>query len=166
MANYKSLAGPSYPRCHRRVPRGCLRGTSGPRLRGIIKVPRECLRRLIDTPGTFFFGSSGLRAGDTAQGQSHGHPHFQGHSLAHSPGRFGPKGLRGLHNLHRTTPLCRILFPRFQGCRATLLKMGLSHLLRDREYFASKSASFSGALQRLRMRVAASLARVRATLDH
>ena len=107
-ACYRSLSGPSGQKCPRSVPdsvpenggcprqcpTGCPGGLSGPGLRSVQKVSRECPRSVrdtfltrrdtrdtfLDTPGVR--GPTGPRASDT--------PHFRGHSGDTS----GPKGPR------------------------------------------------------------------------
>ena len=102
-ACYRSLSGPSGPKCPRSVPEsvpenggcprecptGCPRGPSGPGLRSVQKVSRECPGTLsghfLDTPGTL----SGHPVG-----HSLGHPPFSGTLSGTLRGHFGPEGTR------------------------------------------------------------------------
>ena len=108
---YKSLSGPSGPKCPRGCPRkrgcprecptGCPRGPLGPLGPG---VSNKCPRSVKKVSGTLrghsrdtFWtlrspGPKGPR-GDPV-GHSLGHPRFRGHPRGHSRDTLGPKGPR------------------------------------------------------------------------
>ena len=113
---YRSLSGPSGPKCPRSVPEsvpenggcprecptGCPRGPSGPGLRSVQKVSRECPRSVRDTfltlrghsRDTFWTlrspGPEGPRGHPV--GHSLGHPPFSGTLSGTLRGHFGPEG--------------------------------------------------------------------------
>ena len=114
-ACYRSLPGPSGPKCPRSVPEsvpenggcprecptGCPRDPLGPGLRSVQKVSRECPQSVRtpfwhsgDTLGTLF-GDSGARGpkgpGNTPSDTPSDTPHFRGHSQGHSGDTSGPR---------------------------------------------------------------------------
>ena len=112
---YRSLSGPSGPKCPESVPEGVpenggvggsvRRGVpGGPRLRSVQKVSRECPRSVKKVSGTLrghsrdtfwtlrSLGPKGPRGHPV--GHSLGHPRFRGHPRGHSRDTSGPKGPR------------------------------------------------------------------------
>ena len=74
----------------------CLWGPSGPGLRSVKKLSRECQKGVLTLRGTlsehlFETPEAGaLRPWKHPSGHLLGHPHFRGHFVGHFPGHFGP----------------------------------------------------------------------------
>ena len=89
-ASYRSVSGPSGPRCPRECPWECPECP-----KSVPRVSRECQKGVPDTLGTLLWhsgawGPKGPR--DTFWDTPSNTPCFREHSLGHSPGHFGPEG--------------------------------------------------------------------------